>query len=172
MKSLVTVTIASTFVALSLACSSPSEAVEGTADSALGATAPLVSVNLRNVGVAQYDLEIEGVFDTCVSYEPEVSSVQLIHPRSFASGKLAIDIGDRAHSCHAIRAVAGSFRVRLDASTTLAADPSRVHQLTPRIDSDYDVVINGANLARLSVGRPDLMSLARAHESLPTPPLP
>jgi hypothetical protein len=140
--------------------SAPTDQATATGAAALKTGATAVA-ELHSVSIAVYDLQIHGTFPVCGDDTPEIAELHLVHPRKSGPGSLAIVVrGDRdLDDCPNVSQRDATFRVRLDATSSMAADPEAIHQVSPRIDSDYDVVVDGKKLGVLSVGLPYIMTL-------------
>jgi hypothetical protein len=71
---------------------------------------------------------------------------------------IVVSGGRELDECPNVSRTAATFRVRLDATSSMSADPDAIHQVSPRVDSDYDVVVDDAKLGVLSVGLPYIMT--------------
>jgi hypothetical protein len=147
------------------ACSEPNRPADDTAaasDLVAAANPVIARGSLEGVDSAVFDLHVDGTFPGCASAEPEVSEIHLVHPRVVhgvqGHGKITIVVADVVDddTCD-VTPHAKSFRVRLDATSATTSDPRAVHQVSPRMESDYDVFVNGTRLGSLHVGLPYLM---------------
>jgi hypothetical protein len=149
------------FLTTLAACSNANPADQATVTgTAALETGPAATAELHNVSFAVYDLQIHGTFPVCGDDVPEVAELHLVHPRKSGRGSLAIVVRGESDldDCSKVSQKDATFRVRLDATSSMADDPKAIHQVSPRVDSDYDVVVDGKKLGVLSTGLPYIMT--------------